>query len=218
MRPSWNVAPSTDVPILVERLDDEGELLGELHAARWGLLPAWAKDIKQSYKTFNARSESVTEKPTFRSAVRSKRCAVPADAYYEWLKDGDAKRPHAIRPADGGLITFAGLYEWWRDKAAGEDAPWVLSCTILTGPSPEPGAGGVLDELAGLHDRMPLPMSSDMAADWVHPQKLEKPGAEALVEQVRAQANDVAAGWQLYEVDKAVGNVRNNVPELLDPV
>lgn len=141
-RQSWNVAPTSEVPILLERLDDEGELRRELHAARWGLLPIWAKDQKLSYKTFNARSETVTEKPTFRSAVLSKRCAVPADAYYEWLKDGDQKRPHVIRPNDGGLITFAGLYEWWRDKTAGDDAPWLLSCTILTGPSPEPGAGG----------------------------------------------------------------------------
>lgn len=217
-RQSWNVAPSTDVPILLERLDGEGEMLRELHAARWGLLPIWARDLKQSYKTFNARSETVTEKPTFRSAVLSKRCAVPADAYYEWLKDGDQKRPHAIRPADGSLITFAGLYEWWRDKAAGEDAPWILSCTILTGPSPEPGAGGVLDELAGLHDRMPLALGPKTRDDWLSPGKIAKDDAALLVTQVQAEAMEMAAGWEVYEVDKAVGSIRNNGHGLLEPL
>lgn len=216
-RIGYNVAPTTPVPIVLERADDDGEIHRELHTARWGLLPSWAKDDKLSYKTFNARSESVTEKPTFRSAVRSKRCAVPADAYYEWLKDGDQKRPHLIRPKDGSLISFAGLYEWWRDPKGPEDAPWLLSCTILTGPSSQPGAGGVLDDLSALHDRLPLPMSQSMTAKWLTPSKLDKEEAADLVQQVRDQATDVAASWELYEVDKAVGNVRNQGPELVKP-
>lgn len=236
-RQSWNIAPTATVPILVEHpsadettteLAESAEPVGErggvswvVHPARWGLLPFWAKSRQQSYKTFNARSESVVEKPTFRSAVRSKRCAVPADAYFEWLKGGEVKRPHVIRPADGSLITFAGLYEWWKDpelEAAGESSPWVLSCTILTGPSPEPGAGGVLGELAGLHDRIPLPLGEDMRRSWVAGEKLEKPAAAELVEEVRGQALEVASGWEVYEVSREVGNVRNNGPELLQPV
>lgn len=218
VRESYNVAPTTTVPVVVERELDDGAASKELHTAHWGLIPIWAKDSKIGGRAFNARSETVVEKPMFRSAVRARRCAVPADAYYEWLKEGDEKRPHAIRPADGGLMTFAGLYEWWRDPKGPEDAPWVLSCTILTGPSPEAGRGGVLDQLAGLHDRMPLPMSADVMDTWLSPEKLEKEEAQGLVEAVGDQALDVASTWEVYEVDRAVGNVRNNSADLLDPI
>lgn len=214
VRPSWNVAPTDEVPIVVERLVDD-ELCREIHTARWGLLPGWAKEPKQSYKTFNARSETVAEKPTFRSAVRSKRCAVPADAYYEWLTEGTLKRPHVIRPADGRLIAFAGLYEWWKDPTAEE---WVLSTTILTAPSPDPGPGGILDDLAGLHDRMPLALGPKHFADWISPENVEKDDAALLLTQVRAEALEVATSWEMFEVSREVGNVRNNSPELLTPL
>lgn len=211
-RISYNVAPTTPVPILVERERDGDESLRELHTARWGLLPVWAKDKTFSSRTFNARSETVIDKASFRSAVRSRRCVVLADAYYEWKTIDGAKQPHAIRPKDSGLILFAGLYEWWKDPASEE---WVLSTTILTGPSPDPGDGGVLDELADLHDRMPLAMNLETFRAWITPGKLEKPDAETLVEQVRAGAYDVAAGWEIYPVDKAVGNTRSSGAALL---
>ncbi|TLP90506.1 SOS response-associated peptidase [Nesterenkonia salmonea] len=217
LRESYNVAPTTSVPIVLEHLDDD-ELARELVSARWGLLPIWAKDASFSARTFNARSETVAEKASFRSAVRSKRCAVPADAYYEWLKEGTVKRPHAIRPADGSSIAFAGLYEWWKDPQAVEDDQWVLSTTILTGPSPEPGSGGVLDDLAGLHDRLPLPLSQKTLSEWLHPEKLEKADAISLVDMVREDAFEVASGWEVYEVSRDVGNVRNNSPDLLEPI
>lgn len=214
LRENYNVAPTTDVPILIQR-EEDGELHREIHAARWGLLPIWAKDKKQSYKTFNARSETVTEKASFRSAVRSKRCAIPADAYYEWLTEGKIKHPHAIRPKDGGLITFAGLYEWWKDPEAPEDHQWLLSCTILTGPAPTPDQH---QDLATLHDRLPLPLSEETLVAWVHPDKLEKPEAAELVDYVRSEAYEVAAGWEVYPVSKDAGNVRNNGSKLLEPV
>lgn len=215
VRQSWNIAPSTNVPILWEQVDESGELHRQLQVARWGLLPHWAKDEKLSYKTFNARSETVTEKASFRSAVRARRCAVPADAYYEWLKEGSTKRPHAIAPADAGVITFAGLYEWWTDPQTQQT---VLSTTILTGPSPEPGAGGVLDDLAGLHDRIPLPLGEELLEEWLRPGKLEKADAASLVDEVVSQAYEVAAGWEVFEVGKDVGNVRNQGPHLIEPV
>ncbi|XKH52871.1 SOS response-associated peptidase [Citricoccus nitrophenolicus] len=120
------------------------------------------------------------------------------------------------------MIFFAGLYEWWKDPAAAEDDPekWLLSCTILTGPSPEAGTGDdTLDQLAGLHDRLPLPMNAETMDAWLDPQKLDTPdAAAALVDQVRAQANQTASAWTLDEVDPAVGNVRNNGPELIEPL
>lgn len=213
-RSSYNVAPTTTVPIAYEHLHDKQEPVRELTAAHWGLIPGWAKDPKIGGRAFNARSETVTEKPMFRAAVRSRRCAVPADAYYEWFKDGDRKRPHAIRPADGSLMAFAGLYELWTTP----EETTRVSCTILTGPSPSSGFEGVLNSLAGLHDRMPLPIGPELCDRWLSPERLEKDEAAGLVEDLRDQAFGVAAGWEVYEVDAAVGNVRNNSPELLEPL
>lgn len=250
LRANWNVAPTADVAVVLERAvpasggpgsaDDDGREAGqpgngevrrEVHVARWGLVPPWAKDPSTGSRAFNARSETVTEKPTFRAAVRARRCAVPVEGYYEWLKpaagekgpDGKAarKRPFYVHPADGSLIFFAGLYEWWKDESVPEGEPgrWLLSCSILTGPSPEAGTGDeTLERLHALHDRLPLPMDAGTMDAWLEPVKL--PSAEAaaqLVDRVREQAYRTASGWTLDEVGPEVGNVRNNGPELLVP-
>lgn len=218
LRQSWNIAPTTDVPVVLERLIDE-KIHRQVHVAKWGLVPSWAKDPAVGVRAFNARSETVIEKPTFRSAVKSKRCAVPAEGYYEWLA-GDTpkakKRPFYVHPADDSLIFFAGLYEWWKDpeKDDGDPEQWLLSTTILTCPSPPAdSASPVLRELHGLHDRLPIPLSQDALAEWLDP---ENKNAAELVEMVRAGAYEVAATWELREVDSAVGNVRNNGPELTE--
>ena len=238
-RANWNVAPTTDVAVVLERPGPEADTgttdtaggageHREIHVARWGLVPPWAKDLTVGARAFNARSETVTEKPTFRAAVKARRCAVPAGGYYEWLEPaqdapkGAKKRPFYIHPADGYMIFFAGLYEWWKDPTVAEDDPgrWLLSCTILTGPSPETGTGDdTLDQLASLHDRMPLPMDPDTMDAWLNPEKLASPEeAGTLVDRVRDQANQTATAWTLHEVDPAVGNVRNNGPELVEPL
>ncbi|WP_102158289.1 SOS response-associated peptidase [Zhihengliuella halotolerans] len=220
LSPSWNVAPTTDVPIVLERLVGD-EPRREVHVAQWGLVPRWAKDVKVGVRAFNARSETVTEKPTFRSAVVSRRCAVPMDGYYEWKRQGTGrtspKQPYFVHAADGGLSFFAGLYEWWKDPAVadGEPGQWILSTSIVTMPSPDPGAEGVLGDLGGLHDRLPVPLSGEAMDAWLDPAERD---AASLVERIRAEAYDVAASWRLDPVGAAVGNVRNNGPELIAPV
>lgn len=210
LRHSWNVAPTTDVPIVLERLVD-GELRRQVHVARWGLVPGWAKELSVGARAFNARSETASSKPTFRAAVKKRRAAVPAEGYYEWKKEaGGKKRPFFIHPEDGSLIFFAGLYEWWKD----EDGSWILSTSILTMQSPDAEEPGVLGELAQLHDRLPIPMDKDMMSRWLSPD--EEDGA-GLIEQVRSEAYDVASTWTIHEVDTAVGNVRNDSPELIEP-
>ena len=218
LRQSWNIAPTTDVPIVLERLV-EGTVRRQVHVAKWGLVPVWAKDPAVGVRAFNARSETVIEKPTFRAAVKSRRCAVPAEGYYEWLS-GDTpkakKRPFYVHPADASLIFFAGLYEWWKDlsKEDGDPDQWLLSTSILTAPSPQADSESpVLRELHGLHDRLPIPLAKDALAEWLDP---ENKNAAELVEMVRAGANAVASGWELREVDPAVGNVRNNGPDLIE--
>lgn len=215
--PSWNVAPTADVPILLERVVD-GIPVRQMHIARWGLVPSWAKDPGIGSKMINARSESVLEKPSFRKAVRSRRCAVPADGYYEWKAEGRGKQPYYVHPKDGSPVVFAGLYEWWRDpaKAEGDPERWLLSTSILTTDAPPEGyAGGMLAELTALHDRVPLPMDRDTMAAWLDP---EAGDAAALVDLVRAGAHDVTEGWAIDAVGTAVGNVRNDSAELITPV
>ncbi len=119
--PSWNLAPGSDVRVVVERAAARapGRTRRELRAARWGLLPSWAKDPRRGVRAFNARSETAASRPTFREAMRSFRIVLPADCYYEWLADGKRKRPFAVSAADGSPLALAGLASWWRVPAAG---------------------------------------------------------------------------------------------------
>jgi putative SOS response-associated peptidase YedK len=218
LRETYNVAPTSDVPIILRRpaSADAPEGPRELFVARWGLVPVWAKDLSVGVRAFNARSETVLEKPTFRSAVKRRRCLVPVSGYYEWLAGEtpkSAKRPFFIHPSDGSAIAFAGLYEWWKDPAPEDE--WVLSCTILTMDSPGVGSPGVLGELGDLHDRLPIALSPSSWDAWLSP---ENDDAAGLVAMARAGAYEVASGWELREVSPAVGSVRNNGPELIVPL
>lgn len=225
LQPDYNIAPTKDVPILVEHFQDPQDpktpWQRHLYMARWGLVPGWAKDLSFGQRTFNARSETVIEKPSFRAAVKTRRAAIPVDGYYEWLAPatkGERKQPYYVRPKDGSPIFFAGLYEWWKDPNAGDDAVWVLSTTMLTGDSPQPGAQPkILDELSSLHNRLPLPMSRDMMDQWLSAGEVSKDEAAQLVNALVQGANDVASTWEMYPVSPAVGSVRNNGPELIEP-
>lgn len=209
-RPNWNIAPTMQVPIVVESLVED-ELVRTVGPARWGLLPHWAKDKSFSSKTFNARSETVAEKPSFRSAVKHRRAIVPAEAYYEWRTEEGKKIPHLIRPKDGSMMLFAGL--WERAEIEGEE---IISTTILTGPAPS-ADDEVLRDLGALHDRTPLALSAELANEWVKPHELEGVELHGLIDEVRSNVPTVAREWEIFEVSRAVGNVRNNGPELIEP-
>ena len=157
--PSWNVAPTDPVRVVVERephVPSEERAAGggateaagsperSLRLARWGLVPGWAKDPSVGSRMINARVESLAEKPAFRRALVSRRCVVPAEGYFEWKKpDGSApprtpKQPFWIHAEDGSPLAFAGLYEFWRDPARADDDPlrWLVSMTIVTAARP----------------------------------------------------------------------------------
>ncbi len=227
VRPSWNIAPTADVPVVLERLVDGG-VARQLHLARWGLVPPWAKDPGIGAKMINARSETILEKPAFREAVTSRRCAVPADGYYEWKGSGKNKQPYYVRAADDGGMVLAGVYEWWRDlsRTAGDPGRWILSTSILTtsstmeGPtaegSPREGSEApALPKLAALHDRVPVAMSTAAMDEWLSPGAVD---AAALVHLVRSQAHQVAEGWRIDPVGAAVGSVRNDSAQLIQRV
>jgi len=207
---SWNVAPTDRVPILLDSIpkgeDADREPVRRLEAARWGLIPSWAKDPKTGVTAFNARIETVTEKPHFKTAVRKRRAVVPANGYYEWHTVGDVKTPHFIHLPGSELVLFAGLYEWWRDPAKADDAAdrWVLSTTVLT----QDATG----ELAGIHDRMPVFLSPELVDEWLDPHTDEP---DDLLPEVAQGGIEVADRMEFHPVGRAVGNVRNNSPDLV---
>jgi putative SOS response-associated peptidase YedK len=194
--PDYNVAPTKPVPVVWQRARDERRL----SVARWGLVPAWAKDPSVGVRAFNARIETAAEKPTFRGAFAKRRCVLPADGYYEWKKEGAAKQPMYIHAGDGGQLAFAGLYERWTDAEGRE----LWSVSILTGPAVGP--------LAEIHDRMPLTVSRDLLEPWLDQDVREPDQVRSLLDLTRAP------GWVARPVGSGVGNVRNNGPELIEEI
>lgn len=191
--PSWNVAPTDPVYAVLQR--GETRLL---KVVRWGLVPSWAKDAKGAARLINARRETVTSKPAFRAAYARRRCLLPADGYYEWQVDGGRKQPWFLTARDGAPLAMAGLYEVW---APGEGAR-LWTCTVITTDA--------ADELGHLHDRTPLLVPRADWARWLDPE-VDDPGEELLVPAVGGQLD-------AWPVSPAVGNVRNDGPELVQPL
>ena len=149
--PRYNIAPTQ--PVLIVRTNAANRR--ELVLVRWGLLPPWVKDPGAFTTLINARAETLAEKPSFRGALRHKRCLVPADGFYEWIGKPGAKRPHLIRPRSNSPIAFAGLYEEWM----GADGSEMESMAIITVPANR--------TVATLHDRMPAILAPDDFEAWL---------------------------------------------------
>ena len=191
LQPNYNVAPTQTVNVIVA---EGGKRL--LVDMRWGLIPMWwKKPLKDMPSTFNARLETAAEKPMFRSAFRRSRCVLPASGFYEWKRSGDDKQPYLIKTADGTPMSFAGFWDRWRNPENNEE---VVSCTILTTEAN--------DFMSAIHTRMPVMLPPERLDLWLA-------GAG---EPTMAPGNDNSL--VAHPVDKAVGNVRNNGPELLDPI
>jgi putative SOS response-associated peptidase YedK len=206
--PSYNIAPTSSVAIVLDSTKTDPPTR-RLAPARWGLVPSWAKDLKVGARAFNARSEELEDKPMFRRALDKRRAVVPATGYYEWKQVDGAKIPHYIHPADDSPLFFAGLYEWWKNPALADDDPdrWLLSFTILTRDS--------IGRLGSIHDRMPLFMDPDHADAWLDP---STDNVRDVLDAAIDAAPAVAETLDDHVVSKAVGNVRNDGPELLEPV
>jgi putative SOS response-associated peptidase YedK len=204
-RPSWNVAPTTQVLAVRARRDsDDGPLERTLTTLRWGLIPSWAKDPSTGSRLFNARGESVANKPSFRSAFKSRRVIIPADGFYEWHKQNSgAKQPHFFTRSDGEPLALAGVAESWWDKKA-EDAPPIRSCSIIT------TSGG--PDMDGIHDRMPVILQPDTFDLWLDP---DMEDASELTSLLRPAP---AGTIEHHPVGPRVGSVRNNDPELIEAI
>ncbi|MGV1005578.1 MAG: SOS response-associated peptidase [Candidatus Nanopelagicales bacterium] len=196
--PSFNVAPTDPVPIVVTRPAD-GTASRELRTARWGLVPSWAKDLSVGARMINARWESLAGKPAFRKAFAARRCLLPADGYYEWYRPPGSgpKQPFFIHRVDGRPLAMAGLFELWR---ADPSSQWLLSASVITMPASP--------ELAHLHDRMPALVPAEEWDEWLAPQ-VEFSGT----------APTLGAGLlAAYPVSSAVNKVGNDGPQLCAPL
>ena len=181
----------------------------ELRLVRWGLVPSWAKDTAGGARMINARAETVASKPSFRSAFGKRRCLIPADGYYEWQTVGKAKQPSYIYRTDGGVLAFAGIYELWRDASApadDEDA-WYWSAAIITTDA--------TDEIGKIHDRTPMVIPQESWTDWLDPANNEK---ELLLATMLPATSSAAGGLTSHPVSMAVNSVRNNGPDLVEPL
>ena len=210
--PSWNVAPTDRVAIVLDSIpkaDPQVQPLRRLESARWGLVPVWAKDATIGVTAINARIESLQEKALFTTAVKKRRALIPATGYYEWQTVDGVKTPYFIHLPEGELTVFAGLYEWWRNPTEAGDSPdkWLLSTTIIT--------RAATGELGGLHDRMPVFLSPELIDEWLDPHADEP---SDVLDAASGGAVEIAARMQWHPVDRAVGNVRNNSPELIEPL
>jgi putative SOS response-associated peptidase YedK len=194
LQPHYNIAPTDTVDAVIS-----GDGARQLVPMRWGLVPAWwKKALKDLPATFNARAETVGEKPMFRDAFRLRRCIIPVSGYYEWRKTQDGRQPYYISAADGGVLSFAGLWDCWTDPQAGEP---LLSCTIIV---TEANAF-----TRSIHDRMPVLLEPVDAAAWL--------GGTAGAGLLRPAVEDRLRMWPVSRRVNRAGSGDDD-PTLLDEV
>ncbi|OBG18892.1 hypothetical protein A5765_03330 [Mycolicibacterium celeriflavum] len=208
-RPNYNVAPTTTISAVVKRhTEPDDEATRRLRSMRWGLVPPWAKSTEEGAPEtkgpllINARSDKLTTSPVFRTSAKSKRCLVPMDGWYEWQGEKGAKTPFFMYAGDGEPLFMAGLWSTWRPKGAPKDSQPLLSCTIITTDAAGP--------LAEIHDRMPLTVSQRDWDRWLDP--------DAPIDEGVLRGHGDLDRIEIREVSRLVNSVRNNGPELIEPV
>jgi putative SOS response-associated peptidase YedK len=193
----YNIAPTQDVPVI--RVYEDRRLVVPM---RWGLVPQWKKDPKEGPLLINARGDTVAEKPAFRSALKYRRCLIPADGFFEWLKVGEKgtkKIPYYFRMADGRPFAFAGLWEHWE----GPDGRAINSCTIIT-----TDANAVVGKV---HDRMPVILPPDAYDTWLDPKPTEAATLVPLLAPYPAEK------MTAYAVSSEVNSPAKDEPALIEP-
>lgn len=195
----FNLAPTDDAAVVVQREDARA-----VTAYRWGLIPHWSDTPKTGNRMFNARAETIDRQPAFRYAFSKRRCLVPVDAYYEWQRAGSVRQPYAVVRPDGRPIALAGLWAGWKDEDTGEV---IRSFTIVTAPANE--------MMAPIHDRMPVMIPEEAWDRWLDPARTE---GEALGELKSLLVPSPDGSLKLYPVSRRVNDVRNDGPDLVEPI
>jgi len=191
--PRYNIAPTQ--PIAIVHLMDGKRRFA---LVRWGFIPSWVKDPKTVSLMFNARGESVVDKPAFRAAMKRRRCLIPADGFYEWQRLRDRKQPFYVHGRSDTPLAFAGLWETW----TGPNGEELETAAIVTTTANE--------TLAPLHDRMPVVVPPEAFDLWLNCADVDAEAAAALI----APADEGVL--EAYEVSTAVNRVANDNPALLE--
>ncbi len=192
--PSYNIAPTQFSPVL--RKVSSHRVISPM---RWGLVPAWAKDLSLAGRMINARAETILEKPSFRNLVNRKRCIVITDGYYEWKKTGNIKTPYYIHHPEGALLQMAGLWDQWLTP---ENTALFTYTVITTHPRPD---------IARIHNRMPAILPPDHAERWLSSQKLVRKDLQRLL----SSHNSVEL--EAYPVSPLVNSPANDSPHCIKP-
>ncbi|MCL4236037.1 MAG: SOS response-associated peptidase [Deltaproteobacteria bacterium] len=191
----YNIAPTQ--PVLIVR--NAHDARRRLAPVMWGLVPSWSKDPSMAARMINARAETAAEKPSFRAAMKYRRCLVPATHFYEWQKRGATKQPWCIRLRDGSPMAFAGLWEHWSSPDGAE----LESCTILT-----TSANALMEPL---HERMPVILHRRDVDRWLDPAIQKSDGVADLLAPFDAKA------MEAFEVSTYVNNARNEGERCVEP-
>jgi putative SOS response-associated peptidase YedK len=195
--PRYNIAPTQPVPVIRQH---PTQPVRELSLMRWGLIPSWAKDSSGAARMINARAETASTKPAFRDALKSRRCLIPADGFYEWARDGKTKQPYCFEVNEGALFAFAGLWDRWKDLSG----RWVKTCSILT------TTANVVT--APAHDRMPVILDPDAYELWLDPGMTNVDAASDLLKPFDARL------MRSFPVSTRINSVGNDDEECSAPV
>ena len=195
--PRYNIAPTQPVPVMRQH---PKEPVRQRSMMGWGLIPEWSKDPSIATSTINTKSETAATKPAFRDPLKYRRCLVPADAFYEWKRNGTSKQPYCFEVNDGEIFAFAGLWDGWKNA----EVQWIKTCSILT---TTPNA-----VTSSVHDRMPVILTPDDYDLWLDPGMQNLSATSELLKPYDAKL------MRCYPVSSRVNNVGNDDEECSRPV
>lgn len=217
--PDYNVAPTKQSPVVLSRIPrdatdrDHATPEMQLRNLVWGLVPSWSRERKSGSRMINARAETVALKPAFRAAFTRRRLIVPISGFFEWFPTQQlgrggkpVKQPFYIHPRVDDKLPLAGLYEFWKDPRKPSDDPdaWLSTFTIITTTA--------TDDVGHIHDRMPMIVPEEHWTDWLDPGNTDPADIMPLMSAPPSGSLDI------YAVSRLVSNVRNNGPELIEPL
>jgi len=195
--PRYNIAPTQLVPVIRQ---NPKQPIRESSLFRWGLIPSWMKDSSGAATMINARSETAGTKPAFRDALKSRRCLIPADGFYEWQRVGKTKQPYCFEVGNAQMFAFAGIWDRWKDPSGN----LVKTCSILT---TTPNA-----VTSAVHDRMPVILDPDSYDLWLDPGVQDASWASELLKPYDAQL------MRCYPISTRINHVANDDEECSAPV
>jgi len=196
LTPHYNIAPTQNIPVIYKDENQENRI----EFMKWGLVPFWAKDPKIGYGMINARAETLAQKPSFKHILKTKRCLVPSTGFYEWKKIDKQKVPFYIRIKNCKIISFAGLFDNWKDSVGNE----LITFTIITTDAN--------NTLKPIHNRMPVILEQEFEEKWLD---TRIQAFDSLAEMLKPYPDNQMIA---YTISSEVNNPKNDNPQLIKEV